>query len=183
MRNVVFAVMLGVVTATASWAQQPAAPAPPAAPPRAATPAPLAAPAPPAPPQRAQSAPSPRNIKFEIFITESGPAKPVTKNVSLTVNDSGGTGSVRNLVKAPGDRPVSLNVDVRNVQAFEDGAVRANVNIEYQPYNPDATASSSGIQASATSMFQDGRRMQILQTTDPLSDRRTTIEVLATVLK
>lgn len=183
MRNVVFAVMLGVVTATASWAQQPAAPAPPAAPPRPATPAAPAVPAPPAPPQRAQSAPSPRNIRFDIFITESGPAKPVTKNVSLTVNDSGGTGSVRNLVKAPGDRPVSLNVDVRGVQAFVDGAVRANVNIEYQPYNPDATASSSGIQASAVSMFQDGRRMQILQTTDPLSDRRTTIEVLATVLK
>jgi hypothetical protein len=126
---------------------------------------------------------APRNIRFDIVITETGGAKPTTKTISLTVTDGSGSGSVRNLVKAPGDSTVSLNVDVRGVNSFDGGAVRAAVNVEYQPYTPDASAPSSGIQSSITSMFQDGRRTQILQTSDPLSDRRTTIEVLATVLK
>jgi hypothetical protein len=125
----------------------------------------------------------PRNIRFDVVITETGGAKPTTKTISLTVNDGNGSGSVRNLVKAPGDSTVSLNVDVRGVNSFDGGAVRAAVNVEYQPYTPDASVPSSGIQSSITSMFQDGRRTQILQTSDPLSDRRTTIEVLATVLK
>ena len=93
------------------------------------------------------------------------------------------SGPVRNVTKAPGDSTVSLNVDVRQVQGYENGAVRANVNVEYQPYTPDASAPSSGVVASASSMFYDGRRTQILQTSDPLSDRRITVEVLATVLK
>lgn len=171
----------------------PAAPAQPPAP--AATARAVAPPAPAAPATPAAQAPvapatvaaprgspaAPRNIRFDIVITETGGAKPTTKTISLTVNDSNGSGSVRNLVKTPAT--VSLNVDVRAVQAFEGGAVRASVNVEYQPYTPDASAPSSGIQSSITAMFQDGRRTQILQTSDPLSDRRVTVEVLATVLK
>jgi hypothetical protein len=122
----------------------------------------------------------PRNVRFEIVITETGITKPSTRTVALTVNDGGGSGSVRNGAK---DNSAWLNVDVRGVQAFEGGAVRAAVNVEYQPHAPEATATFGPIQSSITSMFQDGRRIQILQTADPLSDRRTTIEVLMTVLK
>jgi hypothetical protein len=210
MKNVLLAALFSVVTAATTWAQalplfadQPtaiAAQAPPAAPARPATPAPGTAPAVPAPPaapavavpptaappqfvRAGQGSAPPRNIRFDIAITETGGSKPTAKTISLTVSDSNGNGSVRNLVKAPGDSTVSLNVDVRAVQAFEGGAVRASVNVEYQPYTPDASAASSGIQSSITSMFQDGRRTQILQTSDPLSDRRITIEVMMTVLK
>lgn len=207
MKNLLLAALFSAATAAATWAQvpapvqfadqtaaaaqaQPAPPARPAAPAPAAPAAPPAAPAVPVPAPasvfqtfaRAGSA-APRNIRFDIVITETGGSKPTTKTISLTVSDSNGNGSVRNLVKAPGDSTVSLNVDVRSVQAFESGAVRASVNVEYQPYTPDASAASSGIQSSITSMFQDGRRTQILQTSDPLSDRRITIEVTTTVLK
>jgi hypothetical protein len=210
MKNVMLAALFSVVTAATTWAHAPvqfaeqtvaaaqAQPAPPARPP---SPAPAAAPTPPPAPAVAapvaqpapvapfvvasarQGAPPPRNIRFDISITETGGARPGTKTVSLTVNDSGGNGSVRNVVKAPGDSSVSLNVDVRQVQGFEGGSVRASINVEYQPYTPDASAPSTGVVASASSMFQDGRRTQILQTSDPLSDRRITIEVMTTVLK
>ena len=186
-------------TAVAAEAQpappaRPAAPAPtsapavPARPAQAPAPAPSPAPAQPAPLQIVPVAPrqgasAPRNIRFDIAITEAGGTRPSTKTISITVSDNGGNGSVRNIVKAPGDTSVSLNVDVRNVLAYDNGVVRASINIEYQPYTPDASAPSGGVVASATSVFQDGRRTQILQTSDPLSDRRITIEVTTTVLK
>ena len=75
-----------------------------------------------------------------------------------------------------------LNVDVRQVQWLENG-IRATVTVEYQPYLPDVKSQPGMISASAQSVFFDGRRTQILVTSDPVSDRRTTIEVTATVLK
>ncbi len=206
MKNVLFAALVSAVATTTSWAQSPqtsaepvqlwaqvltaqARPAPATAPPAAPAPPPQAAPPAPPPPATVAAVPArsgvtaPRNVRFDIVITEAGTAKPSTKTISITVSDSNGNGSVRNLVKAPGDSTVSLNVDVRAVQAFDGGAVRAAINVEYQPYTPDASAPSSGIQSSITSMFQDGRKTQILQTADPLSDRRTTIDVTMTVLK
>ena len=194
MKNVLFAALIGAVATTTAWAQTPEAQPAVVSPVETfhlaqaervplLLPAQQPAPAPaPAAVQRSGPA-APRNIRFEIVITETGGPKPTTKAISLTVNDGNGSGSVRNLVKAPGDATVSLNVDVRGVNSFEGGAIRAAVNVEYQPYTPDVSVASSGIQSSITSMFQDGRRTQILQTSDPLSDRRTTIEVLATVLK
>ena len=193
MKKVLCAALFGVLTTTTNWAQTPAAPAVPATPARAtagarqasppapaapATPTPVApAPAPLVPVQASRFPNPPRNVRFDIVITESGIPKPTSKTVSLTVNDGGGSGSVRN--GAP--NTASLNVDVRGVQAFEGGAVRAAIGVEYQPWVPDASTQLSPIQSSITSMFQDGRRMQILQTADPLSDRRTTIEVTMTV--
>ena len=186
MKKVLCAALFGALTTTTTWAQTPPTPATPASPARAAAGARQAAPPAPTvavtPISPAVAAPRaypnpPRNVRFEIVITETGIAKPSTKTVSLTVNDGGGSGSVRN--GAP--NTASLNVDVRGVQAFEGGAVRAAIGVEYQPW--DTSTQLSSIQSSITSMFQDGRRMQILQTADPLSDRRTTIDVTMTVLK
>jgi hypothetical protein len=39
------------------------------------------------------------------------------------------------------------------------------------------------VRANATSVFESGKKMVVLQAADPASDRRTTIEVTATVLK
>jgi hypothetical protein len=142
---------------------------------------------------------APRNVRFEITITDSGGPKPVTKVVSLTLSDGGSSGSLRNVSSLPGSTHITvvggpegprqvggaypLNLDVRNVVGYDDGSVRASINVEYQPYAPDSKTQPGTITASATAVFQDGRRTQILQSTDPLSDRRTTVEVTATILK
>ena len=143
---------------------------------------------------------APRNVRFEIAITDSGGPKPVTKVVSLTLSDGGSNGSLRNVASLPGATAIittlspegpkpsgpgmfPLNLDVRNVAGYDDGSVRASINVEYQPYAQDSKTQPGVITASATAVFQDGRRTQILQSTDPLSDRRTTVEVTATILK
>jgi hypothetical protein len=116
------------------------------------------------------------------------------------VSDNGASGSIRNIARLP-NAPVAfqtspdgsvavtgpgsfpLNVDVRAVYSVNEATVRASVNVEYQPYVPDAKIQPGVISASSAAVFFDGRRTQILQSTDPLTDRRTTVEVVATVLK
>ena len=190
--------------APARPATAPAAPAPPSAarPANAPRPAPAAVPAAPAPleivqapappaapgPAPVRGLPSGPNVRFDVTITDTGGPKPVTKTLSLTIGSSNNNGSVRQTSQAPNPNPgpptipISLNVDVRNVNWLENG-IRATVVIEYQPYLPDAKAQPGMVTANATSVFVDGRRMQILATSDPVSDRKTTIEVTATVLK
>jgi hypothetical protein len=144
------------------------------------------------------------NVRFDVTITDSGGPKPVTKTLSLTVSSSNSNGSVRSTAKMPGVDPnmpfavgqpgpdgkpttlmaVPLNVDVRGVTWVDtSNAVRATVTIEYQPYIPDAKSQPGMITASSTSLFYDGRRTQILVSSDPISDRKTTIDVTATILK
>jgi hypothetical protein len=147
-----------------------------------------AAPEPPSPPRPAA------NIRFDVTITDTGGAKPVTKTLSLTVGNYNNNGSIRSVAQIPGTTPnggnpfspqtsIPLNVDVRNVTSVDNNSVRASVLIEYQPYVPEAKSQPGGITASAQTIFFDGRRTQILVTSDPISDRKTTIEVTATILK
>lgn len=143
------------------------------------------------------------NVRFDVTITDTGGPKPVTKTLSLTVSSTNSNGSVRSTAKMPGIdpntpfvgppgpdgkpttfMPVPLNVDVRGVTWVDaSNAVRATVTIEYQPYIPEAKSQPGVISASSTSLFYDGRRTQILVSSDPISDRRTTIEVTATIVK
>ena len=130
------------------------------------------------------------NIRFDVTITDTGGAKPLTKTLSLTIGSYNNNGSIRQTSQAAnpsGGTPpmltVPLNVDVRNVYWLDNNSVRATIAIEYQPYLPDAKTQPGMILANATTVFFDGRRTQILVTSDPVSDRRTTIEVTATVLK
>ena len=156
-------------------AQAPPAPARPAGPVRTGgLPVPPAAPEPPR---------MPRNVRFDITITDSAGGKPVTKSLSVTVSDANGNGSIRNSGTIPGSGNFPLNVDVRSVSWYSDTVVRASVNVEYQPYVPDAKPQPNLVTATANAVFQDGRKMQILQAADSTSDRRTTIEVTATILK
>ena len=213
MKKVLLVALLAVAVATPVWAQNPppapvappARPAqvPPAAPAAQPAPAPPAAPAAPRPGQARPAAPArgaapqavpappavpvsgatPRNVKFDITITDTAGGKPVTKALSVTVSNFSGTGSIRSTGVRPDGLPVPLNVDIRNVTWHSDTVVRASVNVEYQAYVPDAKPQPGLMTASSNSVFEDGRRTQILQTADPTSDRRTTVEVTATILK
>ena len=167
---------------------RPAPAAAPAAPPAAPA---QAVPAPPAPPGPVpvRGLPGGPNVRFDVTITDTGGAKPVTKTVSLTIGSGNNNGSARNnaqvLSTPPATSPVwnvPLNVDVRNVTWLDNG-IRATVAVEYQPYVPDAKTLPGMITTNSTTVFNDGRRTQILVTADPISDRKTTIEVTATILK
>jgi hypothetical protein len=159
-------------------------PATPAAPAPSAQAGTAAPPSPPAPPAAVPRGRSPRNVRFEITITDTVEGKPVTKVMSLTAMEGGNNpNSIRSVASLPG-KAIPLNLDVRQVSIYDDGGIRAQVNVEYQPYVSSPQSQQPGlITAGATSVFADGRRTQILQTTDPISDRRTTIDVTATTVK
>ena len=168
-------------------APRPGQPRPAAEPAQAKAPVPAPAPAPPA-----QPAPrSTPNVRLDVTITDTSGAKQVTKSLSLTVGSFGNNASIRSVAQVPNSSGVTgppqisipLNVDVRGVTWIEgNNAVRANVTVEYQPYMPEAKSQPGTIQASAQTIFYDGRRTQILVAPDPVSDRTTTIEVTATIL-
>ena len=170
-------------------------------------------PATPAPvqPQRILPA-AQRNVRFDIAITDNLGAKPVVKNLSIIATEGSGFqggGSIRNSARLPGSDPnipagfviqdkdgkqqtlqplaggqtVPLNVDVTEVRFMTNDTIKALVRIEYQPYVPDAKSQPAVITASANVAFENGKKTTILQTTDPITDRRTTIEVTATILK
>lgn len=190
--------------APARPATAPAAPTPPPG----ARPAPLAAPTPPVAPATAtpaQAPPAPAvpvamprtspNVRFDVTITDLGGPKPVTKTLSLTIWAGNSNGSIRNNAQVPNPAPppgpptaysptinIPLNVDVRAVTMVESG-IRASVAVEYQPYVENAKTQPGMVTTNATTVFVDGRRTTILVTADPISDRKTTIEVTATILK
>lgn len=173
-------------------------------------PAPPAAPTPPRATVGTAPGAAPRNIRFDITINDSGVTTPITKVVTLNVS-AGGGGSIRSTARIPGaptqaprtvttqgpdGKPqttttpsspptIALNVDVTNPTIYEDTNVRAMVVIEYQPYVPPAPPrlDAAVVRANSMAVFESGKKMVLLQAADPMTDRRTTIEVTATVIR
>jgi len=164
------------------------------------------------PPAVAQPQPAPgrrtTNVRFDISIRDEGAGAPPPKNVSLVVA-MGTSGSLRSTAPRPGtdsnvpifvappanpEKPgevpynpfsgpsVPLNVDVF-ARAQEGDKIMARVTVEYQPYSKDAKVQSATMRGMAEAWFDNGKPMVLSQTADPTSDRRTTIQVTATVLK
>jgi len=137
---------------------------------------------------------APRNIRFDVTISDTGDGKPINKVLTLNVA-AGGTASIRSAARSPaGDpnaqidqpaaRAVPLNVDIIRPTVYEDGNIFATVNIEYQPYSADAKGSlPTSVRASATTVFEPAKKMVISQAADPLTDRRVTVEVTATIVR
>jgi len=174
--------------------------------------APPATPAPPARATIGTAAgAAPSNIRFDIAINDSGVTAPISKVVTLNVSQ-GGLGSIRSSARIPGapvppprtvtsqgadGKPqtttspssaptISLNIDVNQPTIYEDGKIRALVVIEYQPYVPAPTARTPEpaiVRANSMIVFENGKKMMLLQAADPMTDRRTTIEVTATIVK
>jgi hypothetical protein len=78
-----------------------------------------------------------------------------------------------------------LNVDVNVPTIYEDRGIRALVVIEYQPYMPRAAGlpEPAVVRANSTVVLESGKKMTLLQASDPMTDRRTTIEITATVAR
>ena len=199
--SVIVLALLVAVPQLSSAQNAPAAPA---------APAPSAAPQPPRAIVGTAAGSAPRNIRFDISIADSGVTTPISKVVTLNVSQ-GGSGSIRSTGKIPGGpipaprtvttqgpdgKPqttttpgaaptISLNVDISNPTIYEDGGIRSMVVIEYQPYVVPAPArpDPAVVRANSTVVLENGKKMVLLQASDPMTDRRTTIEVTATVIK
>ena len=180
------------LVATQALAQTPA---PPAAPPRppappavtAAPPPPPPAPAPPGPPRRDGQ---PINIRVDTTISEiGGNAPPVKKTVAAVAGD-GFDASVREIAttkSAPGElgaTPTSLNVDA-SPTILSNGKIRVRVTLQYAAgqAQPSEQRIRTDIRQTLVLNLENGKPLVISEASDPLSDRRVTVEVTATILR
>ena len=158
---------LALSVAAGAAAQQSETPRPPAdAKPRAGAPA-EQAPAPRPPEPQGQGV----NIKFDLTLTDqTGTAEAAKKTVSLLVLDRQ-TGYVRSTSSSERTGPVRINVDARP-QILSTGNIRVTLSLEYQAISQQITV-----------VVESGKPLIVTQTADPLSDRKVTVEMRATILK
>jgi hypothetical protein len=134
----------------------------------------------------------PVNVRFDLTITDqAGPGEPPKKTVSVVVADrsAGNVRSVGNQVQA------RINVDV-SPTILANGNVRATIGLEYNPrqatepkapgiLGPDTSIPIGGtsLNERITLILEPGKSMVISQAADPVSERKITVEVRATILK
>lgn len=148
-----------------------------------------AKPAPPAQPaQAAPQLPNPFatpdeaiNIRYEVRIREEGGPQPNTKTVSMisTLGDA-------SLVRANQGTNNPLNVDV-SPTSIRETKVHTRLGIEYTPQTPANPAgpplSKLSVRQNVAVWLESGKPMVISQSADPMSDRRLTVEVTATIIR
>ena len=111
------------------------------------------------------------NIRFDLTITDqTGTAEAAKKLVSLLVADRQ-TGYVRSSASSERTGPVRLNVDARP-QMLPTGNIRVTLSLEYP-----------SISQAVTVIVEPGKPIVLTQTADPLSDRKVTVEMRATIVK
>jgi hypothetical protein len=158
-------------------------------------------------PQPERTPPAPQevpNLRFDVSIVDEGGGAPMTrKNVSIIARGNNQTASVRSQGSLSPRDPIAvamgpagthgvgigLKVDVRGIHSAwapgnsTPGKINGRVAVEYQPYSPEMKSLPSSVTTQVDAVFDEGRKMVIAQAADPLSDRKTTIEVTVTVLK
>ena len=184
-------VMMSVAVVAGSGDQKPPPPPPP--PPADGTPAVTNRKAPPPPP----AAPTPDgrrrkvgpNVRVEVMFSEQRSDSPATpKTVTITTND-GQWGRVRSSVNTAMYGSSPLHVDARP-EVLDDGRVLLSVNIEYgekrvptgKEVQPGQVIEVS-LNESVTLLLESGKGLAVTQSADPMSDRKVSVEVKATILR
>jgi hypothetical protein len=155
----------------------------------------------------AYTPPQTLNVRLDITINDQSAAgQPIRKTISLLVADreSGrvrSTGTLTQQYVGPGMvtpdgkpivsvRPVGevqLNVDA-HVTLQPNDRIRTRITLEYTPgaaapLPADSAVTHSPLNQSVTVILQNGKPLIITQAADPLSDRKITVEVTATILR
>jgi predicted hotdog family 3-hydroxylacyl-ACP dehydratase len=148
----------------------------------------------------------PVNIKLEVTITDqSGPGESSKKVVSMIVGDRKATsirssatvpvstrsGAVESPVVSFNYREVRINVDVQPVLLKDNNKISLNFGLEYMPQVPMTSKSAQERPAEGTAslnerlglILESGKPVVVSQAADPTSDRRITVEVVATILR
>lgn len=127
------------------------------------------------------------NVQIEITITDqSGSSAPDKKVVTLLAADQT-MGRVRANAHAQqanvGMVGTELNVDARPI-VMDNDRIILELTLEYSPLRPSpVTQQPTNLNEAITVILQNGRPLTISQAADPVSDRKMTVDVKATVLK
>jgi hypothetical protein len=173
-------------------AAAPQAPQAPPVPPRAPQPARTARPATgeaPAPDEVRHSRGQPVNLRLEFTVTDQiGAAPPVKKTITMNVAD-GESGRIRTNaeVHRKNAAPTVVPLSVDAYPQIEGGKIRLRASLEYQLLKdepePGVPAGKTSITQSVTTILGDGVAAILSQSADPLTDRKVTLEVKATIIK
>jgi hypothetical protein len=144
----------------------------------------------------------PINIKLEVTITDqTGPGEASKKIVSMIVGDRQGN-SIRSSATVPmpmsGGMPgvpppyreVRINVDAHPI-LLKDNKISLIFGLEYLPQVPATAKNATERPAEGTAslnerlglVLESGKPVVVSQAADPTSDRRITVELVATILK
>jgi hypothetical protein len=127
------------------------------------------------------------NVQVEITITDqSGTAAPDRKVVTLLAADQT-MGRVRANAHAQqanvGMVGTELNVDARPI-VMDNDRILLELTLEYSPLRQSpVTQQPTNLNEQISVILQNGKSLTISQAADPVSDRKMTVEVKATVLK
>ena len=129
------------------------------------------------------------NLRLEFTVTDQiGSAPPVKKTISMNVADLE-FGRIRTNAevyrKNSPPAMIPLSVDAR--PEIDGGKIRLSASLEYQLLSdatgPDLPAGKTSISQSVTAILSDGVPTILSQSADPLTDRKVTLEVKATIIK
>ena len=100
---------------------------------------------------------------------------------------SGSSGRIRTANVLNQKWPVNLNVDA-STTAYLNGIVRVNVTFEYSPApakapSGDTTGPPPNLNESISVILLDGKPLIVSQSADPVTSRKVTVELTATILK
>lgn len=126
------------------------------------------------------------NVKLDLTITDTYTGVPAKKTVSMLILN-GSNGMIRTSNRLPNGSPVGLNIDAA-AQVFSGGLITVRVTFEYTPSQSAGDASPSmprpaELHESLSVILQDGKSLIVSQSADPTTDRKVTVELVATVLK
>ncbi|MFO7694573.1 MAG: hypothetical protein R6V57_15920 [Vicinamibacterales bacterium] len=204
-RTAVAAAPAAAPSDVATFGQAPPVPPTPPAPPAPAAAAAPQAPAAPRSPQAPRparattgEAPAPAearhvrgqllNLRLEFTVMDQiGTAAPVRKTVMMNVAD-GESGRIRTNAEVPRNKAwttVPLSVDA--YPTIEGTKIRLRASLEYQLLSeapgPDLPAGKTSMTQSVTALLNDGVSTILCQSADPLTDRKVTLEVKATIIR
>jgi hypothetical protein len=157
-------------------------------------------PPPPAPTPEGRARKVGPNVRIEVTFTEQRSDAPAqAKTVTVTTGD-GHWGRVRSQAQSSGIGGTPLNVDARP-EVQSDGRLVLSLTLEYgdkrisqvdMPKPPDGVTvvgvpqrniTDVVMNQSVTVVLDSGKPLVITQAADPVSDRKVTVEVKATVLR
>jgi hypothetical protein len=132
------------------------------------------------------------NVRLEFTITDqTGTKPPARKTVMMLVAD-GESGRIRtnneiSIPLRPSFNRVSLPLSIDAAPEVEGNKIRLRVSLDLQsqddPTIPDLPPGGSKLQQSVSAIVSDGVVTILSQSAEPVTDRKVTLEVKATILK
>jgi hypothetical protein len=129
------------------------------------------------------------NLRLEFTVTDQiGTAPPVKKTITMNVAD-GESGRIRTNadVFRKNSNPTVVPLSVDAAPEIEGTKIRLRASLEYQLLSdaagPDLPAGKTSITQSVTTILNDGVSTILSQSADPLTERKVTLEVKATIIR